>query len=148
MELNEILKGDAVAIAFIDSIRSIAHAWDDIIDRDHPQDDNAINAAFAEALVILPRNPFYAAHFQVLSPLVMSSILSWIGATRMERDNGTEHDLRVALVTRAQYVQLVLVSAMLLGGFEYASSIASDILRWGHSETFDEYVTALKRERG
>lgn len=137
------MRGNAAAADFLEVAFRIAHAWDDLIDQDKAYTDRDINRAFLDALVVLPRNPFYRAHFDALNPVLANAITNWHIATRLERV-GTHKGRRQAYVLRAAYVDLVTHSALLLGGMEWAVAVGAELRPM--AEDYDSYLTNLKAE--
>jgi hypothetical protein len=148
--VTEAVGGDQHALVFLRSMASVMHTWDDLIDKDREVSDGEINAAFWLALVELPANPFYAAHADMLRPIVVQSILNWRAATQMEREATCEqyNDLKIAFIIRSTYIDLVVMSACVLGGPDWAAKVAPDLRRWAHSEGFKGYLDALAAEKG
>jgi hypothetical protein len=140
---------NADAMAFLRGIATVMHTWDDLIDRDRGVSDGEINAAFWLALVELPANPFYAANAEMLRPIIVQSIINWRAATAMERQATCEqyNDLKIAFIIRSTYIDLVVMSACILGGADWAAKVAPDLRRWAHSEGFKGYLDALAAER-
>ena len=133
------------AVDFLDGMIGIAHLWDDLIDRDKPVTDDAINQAFWFMLVDLPRNEFYQAHFNALNPIVMVSFMNWQAATLMERA-GTNDDKHIAFILRSAYVDLVTQCALIVGGKDWASKAVIEIRRFAHCEGFEKYLDSLQTE--
>jgi hypothetical protein len=69
---SEWFGGDEQALLMFRLFGELAHTWDDLIDRDKEVTDDAINKAFAIALVYLPANPFY----QRIQPQILPMWLS------------------------------------------------------------------------
>lgn len=118
----EWMKGDTAAAQFVVNLHGIFEIWDDLIDKDKPVSDANINAAFMGALVILPRNPFYQAHFTLLNPLVESAILDWHTANALEAKKD-EASLREAYVIRCSFYVVPVMCARIIGGQEWAQSV-------------------------
>lgn len=144
--LQNFLRNDAGAIAFVSQIFSVLHIWDDLVDRDREVPDGEIIGAFWIALIELPRNPFYRAHFDTLNPILQNAIINWIAANKLERE-GDEKDQSVAFILRGAYVDLLSMSALLVGGLPWSIEITPAIRRWSHGETFAEYLANLKIEK-
>jgi len=140
------LKGNAEAVAFFDGMTKVAQVWDDMIDRDRQSTPAEINEAFWQALVLMPRNAFYRAHFAELAPLVASAIVNWHGANALEQE-GSDADLDIAFATRGEYVNLLLQSALLIGGVEWAVAVAPVVRRHCHSEGREKYRTNLAAQK-
>lgn len=139
------LKGNQEAIAFATVMCGILHLWDDLEDRDKRIAREDINRAMYAALVVLPRNTFYQQHFEELNAMVSAAILSWHTANWFERE-GTEEDRHVSFVIRSDYCHIVLTAARLVGGYEWARSIAPAMRRFWHSEGFAGYLKNLAQQ--
>ncbi|WP_203234813.1 hypothetical protein [Modicisalibacter coralii] len=144
--LETWLKGDRDAVEFIGIISDIAHVWDDLIDRDHPVDDETIDRVFSNMLIDLPRNAFYVKHFDRLHAILTTAIANWQAANKMERE-GDDYERSIAFILRSSYVDLVTQSAYLLGGAAWARQVAEEIRLMTHRETYGGYLEALDRER-
>ena len=141
-----VCKGNTDALAFLEAVTEIAHVWDDLIDRDVQPADEEINNMMWLALVVLPRNAFYNANFAVLNPVLINAILNWQTATQLERDRAAPTDLPAAFILRSSYVDLIVMTAMLVGGKEHARQMAIHAHRLWHNEGFEEYLKELERE--
>ncbi len=146
--VEQAVKSNGEALTFLRTIARVLHFFDDLIDRDHPLDDAMIYARMWDALVGLPGDPFYARHYGTLSPILIQSILNWRIATNVERaPQATPGDLGFAFIIRSTYVDLVTMSAMIIGGVEHAIACGPAIRRWAHAETFPGYLRALALEK-
>lgn len=114
---------DRNAFEFLSAVYRIIELWDDLIDGDRTPVPDEINRAFYAALVTLPANPFYRAHGDVLGGAVLSCILAWHTANALH-GRSPEHDAQ-AYTLRKQFINLVALSATLLGGVELGQ-LASD----------------------
>lgn len=142
----EATKGNANATDFILKMVHVLHLWDDLIDRDKPVDDAAINRGFQFLLVDIPRNPFYAQHFGALNTLVSTAITNWHVATRMERE-GADYEKSIAFILRSSYIDLLTHIAAIVGGPEWAVQMADKARRFAHCETYGGYLLNLEREK-
>lgn len=133
------------AVDFLDGMIGVAHLWDDLIDRDKPVTDGAINQAFWFMLVDLPRNEFYREHFNALNPIVMVSFMNWQASNVMERA-GTNDDKHISFILRSAYVDLVTQCAFIVGGADWAAKMVPQIRRFAHCEGFDKYLVNLQTE--
>lgn len=73
----------------------MTHTWDDLIDRDKPVSQEAINEAFKIALVCLPNNKLYQAFLPQLLPLWVAVISAYETANKFEQ-NKDEHGIEIA----------------------------------------------------
>ena len=131
---------------FLRDMFSVAHAWDDLTDRDKPFDEAATDNAFEALLVRLPMNPFYTQHINLLHPIVMMAVLNWQMATRLERKADADTE-RFAYVLRSSYADLFPMVFWILKGKAAALDAAEEARRAVHSESICEYRAALVREK-
>jgi hypothetical protein len=134
--LHEWLRGNADAITFIRQIHEIAEVWDDLIDKDKPVCDSAINGAFYRALIGLPRNAFYREHFALLNPVMEAAILDWFTANDLEHRREGD-DLHTAYVLRCGAQALTVMAARIIGGVEWARRVNLELRSQG--DTWAEY---------
>lgn len=144
--LAECLQGNRDAVLFVQRLIDLAHFWDDLIDGDKKLSHADINGAMQSALVDLPLNPFYQRHLPTLMPLVIVAIHNWKAATDFERGS-SEHLKQVAFVLRSSYVDVLVMCAHLIGGWEHASEWVPRIREIVHDEGFDGFKAALEAER-
>ena len=141
-KIQAILLGNRDAAVFVAMVFRIFHAWDDLIDKDAPVPDAEINMAFYLAMVQVPRNPFYRANFAELSPIVSQAIANWMYATQAEREAPSE----ATFIVRSSYVDILLKSAEIVGGLNYAVGAQHAIREWFHAEGYAQYLTNLQNE--
>lgn len=138
--LPGFMKGNAAAIDCLMTIHRIVETWDDIIDKDQPLTPEDINGAFYQALVTLPRNPFYRDHFAELNPVFESAILDWFLANKLEAKGDTE-SLRGSFMLRCGVLSLTVISARIIGGVEWANKVNQELRSAG--EGWDDYVASF-----
>lgn len=143
---EHFLLGNEAAVAFNLLFRGILHTWDDLVDGDKPVSDDAIHGAFRSALVLLPANPFYRAHFAQLHPLIDNAILNWMAANAMEATEARS-DKEIAFIARSDYINVFIKSLEIVGGFEHARSVLPEVRRHWHAEGFDRYLLNLEAEK-
>ena len=141
-----VSKDDRDAANFLCAIVDVLHVWDDLIDQDSNLTLNAINGAFTAALIGLPNNPFYAKHFQVLNPILLSAINNWHVANVLE-NGSSEADKRIAFISRSSYIDLITQVAYIVGGHEWVMHVGPDIRRFAHGEGWEGYLQNLKQEQ-
>lgn len=148
-EFDEIKKAinsrNADAGAFLAQIVSILHFWDDLIDKDHKLSDRTINDMFELMLIFLPRNRFYMANFDMLNPILISAIQNWHLANTIERSEIRE-SYNISFIIRSSYVDIITMTAYLLGGQDFAQEIGMSIRLLAHKEGMTTYVSELSRE--
>jgi hypothetical protein len=140
------VKGDRVAADFLHKVTDLAHTWDDLVDRDKPVTDNQINVAFFDALT-LSNNAFYARYRAMLEPILINSIINWRVATTLERSEDSKV-LPISFILRSSYVDLLTMSACLIGGMNWAEDVGIAARQMVHGEGYDKYLSALITERG
>lgn len=126
-KIGYVLKNHAPAVNFFLILRSVLHFWDDLIDKDRPITDQDINGVMWNALVELPRNPFYRQHFDTLNPMLVNAIANWQAATEFERTGGAKR-LQIAFIARSDYLNLLLHSAYLVGGRDWMMQVTPLVL--------------------
>jgi hypothetical protein len=145
--LRWALKGDADAIGFVQALVRICDVWDDLIDRDATVQPEPIHQAFYLALVDLPGNPFYRAHFAALQPVIVGGILSWWASNRME-SSPYRRSRQIAFIARSQIAEVITMAAGLVGGIDWARSVGPDIKRLIHSDDMGQYLKELESKHG
>lgn len=138
-------KGDMDAALFLKAVTDAAHAWDDVVDADVRLDRSTIAKAFQALVLVIPANPFYRTHRASLDPLIQQAALNWLVATEIEREPGGP--LHVAYILRSSYIDLVAHVALLTGGPLWAQSVCRHVREINQTETMDDYLTNLDRER-
>lgn len=73
----------------------LLHTWDDLVDKDKPVDESAINGAFLTCLVYLPANPFYRRIQQAVLPMWLTVVSAYEVANKFQRDKD-EHGVEIA----------------------------------------------------
>jgi hypothetical protein len=139
------LKGDAEAVQFAVRIFRAAHIWDDLVDKDKPVTDDELYAVFWDLLINLPADRFYQKHFGLLSSTLMNAMMNWRVANTLERE-GSEKDKSIAFVLRGAYVDILTVSALIVGGLDWVKEVGPAIRRWAHEETFAQYLNNFAKE--
>lgn len=145
-QIANFLQGHKTATDFVCDMFVVLHIWDDLIDKDKNLTDAEIHQAFWYALVSLPSNPFYVQNFNALQPILVGAIINWQASNEMET-NGDDKDKSIAFILRGAYIDLVTISAYLVGGKDWVRQITPDIRRWAHQETFEEYLQNLTLEQ-
>lgn len=135
-----ITQGNEDAVDFLMSFFYACHLWDDLIDKDKERTDDHINNAFWTFIVTIPRNPWYIRNFHDLHPVIMNAIQEWMTANVLEKEDRQD----IAYTLRCSIVSVVHQAALICGGYEWAVEINPEIRRYTQSETFDEYLEALK----
>lgn len=145
-DLLRWMKGDKSAADYVEMMCSIAHTWDDLIDKDKDVSDDDINKLFCDVLIALPQNAFYKKHFEHLNPVLANSISNWLVATKLERQGG-DHERSIAFILRSSYVDLVTQAALLLGDQKWACEVGIEVRRFTHHETYGGYIESFSKEK-
>jgi hypothetical protein len=144
--VRKVLRGYQPAVDFFMVLGTIAHFWDDLIDKDRQVSDEEINGVMWNALVTLPNNEFYRQFFDALNPLLVTAIANWQTATAFERgDNPRQH--QIAFITRSDYANILIQAAYLVGGREWMLQMTPVIRDEWTDEDYATYADNLKKER-
>lgn len=147
--VNLAVQEDPTALKFLQDIARVLHTYDDLIDGDQPLSDADVHTAFWLALIEIPNNAFYMAHRSELQPILVNAIVNWRVANEIERGRaGRDAELlKISFITRSAYVDLLIMSAVLIGGIEWGVQQGIAIREWAHSETFNGYLVNLAAEK-
>jgi len=136
--------GNEAAVSFIEDLFSAWHTWDDLIDKDKPLSDEMINQAFLNAFIKLPRNPFYQANFNTLNMVLENSFVNWFAANKLEQ---AKENLEAAYALRNTYLNIIVACANVIGGVDWAASVAIDIqTQLKKNDPFEIYVAEFNKE--
>lgn len=136
--LADVLKDCTPAVDLCLALGMVSQVWDDIVDEGTSPN---INQAMFAALVEIPANPFYRAHFDQLHPLVSMACMDYLASVQLER--GSPHDRTLAFVMRDSYAAIVTQCAALVGGAAYAIAQSVRIRRAVHNEPLSQYLGEL-----
>jgi len=124
-DFERFMLGNEFATSLCLSLYHVMHVWDDLIDKDKPLQDEAINQAFFYVMGEMPVNPFFRTHVDALSATLRTVMLSWIASTDLERgEDETGRDL--AFGVRTSFVDFVMQCACLLGGYRHSQQVARE----------------------
>lgn len=138
-------KGNQSAVDYVLMVARVADVWDNLVDRDVPVSDEAINDAFWTLAVEIPGNPFYRAHIDDLRPVLATGITNWLIANKMERDNSLSHRaIEIANVIRYSIADVALMAALLCGGREWAAQVGPELRLRSQRSDLNEYINSLK----
>lgn len=135
---EEVLDLPEDAIEWLIALWQVVQLFDDIVDGDKIDRDNA-DMAIWNALVGLPSNPFYQAHMVVLLPLVSTAILKWKASDTVELAGEA---CATSFVWRAGYYDIVLATVQLVHGTQAAMEIGHVVLKL-YGESLDEYMKEM-----
>lgn len=137
--LLELVCGNTDAARFLVDIARCSHTYDDLIDKDKPQSDEAVHDLVWSLLVTIPTNPFYRANENTLRPVLITSIMNWRASVDMERSASVE-ELRIAHVTRYSLADVVLLCMVLTGGPDHAAQHARRARLMSQADTWAHYA--------
>jgi hypothetical protein len=148
MNLRELttiyFNGNEAAVSFIEDLFAAWHIWDDLIDKDKEITDESINQAFFTAFINIPRNPFYQANFNTLSPLLENAFINWFAANKLEQN---KENLEAAYALRNINLSIIVACANIIGGVDWAASVAIDIqTNLKKNDPFEVYVEEFNKD--
>lgn len=144
--IRAALRNHDQAVEVFLRLREILHTWDDLIDQDREVNLEAVNRAFFDLLVGLGQIPFWRAHQDRLSPVLVAAIANWHAANQFEAADD-ERRLHIAFIIRSDYANLLIVLAYLVGGYEWMREVTPTIRDLWTDETFASYLDNLASER-
>ena len=130
--------GNQDALNMYRAFVSLAHIWDDLIDRDKPVSADQINQAFLTCLVYLPANPFYRAIQDQIMPMWLVVVSSYEAANKFEGDKDP-HGIEIAHSLRYASGNIVAYAIHVCLGAEKAKAVIPDMWKSVFFERFDEY---------
>jgi len=138
-----LLKCDLNAMEMCFDLIYCGHFWDDLIDKDKIRTDQEIDHCFTAMLGRLPRNPFYQAYIRDLGPLMMSTVLQWKDANKLETV-GDIPERNMAFMLRNMLMQVVGYCIFLIGGEEWYAEAGEKFQRLCSMEIIPLYQVFMK----
>lgn len=146
-ERLEWFKGDQTAVDLYETVRVIAHTWDDLVDKDTEVTTEAVHQMMQMALVTLPLNPFFQKFSSTLYPVLVVAVVSYIASNKLEK-KGDDHSLELAHFLRYAIYMLPLMSMVLTGGLDHGVEMleksASRMIRERFEEFYKEHKDAAE----
>jgi hypothetical protein len=130
--------GNEQALHVYQMFVELAHTWDDLVDKDKPVSDDAINRAFAIALFYLPANPFYQSIQQAVLPMWLTVIQAYQTANQFERQKDP-HGIEIAHMLRYAVGNIVSYAITACVGAEQARAHIPEMWKTLVYERFDDY---------
>jgi hypothetical protein len=130
--------GNQDALRMYQSLVSLTHIWDDLIDKDKPVSDVGINQAFLTALVYLPANPFYRSIQADVLPMWITIVSAYEAANKFERDKDP-HGIEISHALRYATGHIVAYAIHACVGPELARTMVPDMWKAVFFERFDDY---------
>jgi hypothetical protein len=128
--------GDRDALDLYERVVFIAHAWDDLIDRDKPVD---VNGLMANLLLYLPANPVYRRFEADLRAIFMTSMVGYLAANRMEQ-SGDGHKVEIAHFLRYAVANVAVFLIGALNGLDKGAEIVAEAMPVMIPERVADYV--------
>lgn len=138
-----VYKGDQAAVQLALAFVQIASVWDDLTDGDRELDVEQLHAAFWNALVSIPLNPFYRRHIDMLQPLIQNGIYGWHNANTMQRTPGRQRE--IAHVIRYGAGDVIVFMAALVGGYAWALEHGPNLRLRVMRDSFQHFEQELEK---
>jgi hypothetical protein len=116
----------------------LAHTWDDLVDRDKPVSQDAINNAFLICLAYMPANPFYQQIQQAVLPMWLTVVSAYQTANKFEQDKD-EHGLEIAHTLRYAAGNIIAYAVHVCVGPEKAKEVLPDMWKTVVAERYADY---------
>jgi len=130
--------GNQDALNMYKMLVDLAHAWDDLVDKDKDLGEAAINNAFLIALVYLPANPFYQHIQRDVMPMWLTVVSAYQTANHYERAKD-EHGLELSHMLRYAAGNIVAYAVHVCVGADRASELMPEIWKAMVPERYEEY---------
>lgn len=142
--ISRWLQGDPYAIELVNTINGISQVWDDLYDRDQPVETWQINQMMMQALITIPRNPFYQKHFSELQPIIEHALMTWLDSNQLEQSEDPR-DWYVSYVLRSVTTDIFIHCCYLVGGAQWRLLAADEIRKtiYRDNESFGDYQTEI-----
>lgn len=141
-----VMQGDEDAVQFCLDVARVTDTWDNLVDADKPVTADQVNDMALRLLFGIRDNPFFRRHEAPLSATIRAGVLNWQVANRMQR---MDHEARVqAHVLRYTILDVVLMSAYLIGGQEWAVLHGPEIRRRSMRDTLSHFLQECAAKDG
>lgn len=138
-EVACVCGGDWQAAELIGKVWAFVEVWDDAIDGEKNETDEAIHEAFLFALFGLHRDPFFAKHRQALEPAFMLMVAEWQASNVLQR-SGVDEAVRTAHFLRCSPFTFFVAVAMAAGGLAAARRAAIYFRTLPQADKQDDFV--------
>lgn len=116
----------------------LAHVWDDLVDKDKPVTEDAINNAFLICLLYLPANPFYQQIQAAVMPMWLTVVSAYQTANKFEQDKD-EHGLEIAHTLRYAAGNIIAYAVHVCVGPEKAKEVLPEMWKTVVAERYADY---------
>lgn len=125
----------AVSIEWLKMVWDVMQFFDDIADND-PVKRTDLDTVIWSSFVGMPSNEFFIKNYQILLPILATSILKWQGADKAERAGLADEK---SFVWRAGFYDVILIVMQICFGAEVAAKHAEQVMRL-YGESFNDYL--------
>jgi hypothetical protein len=139
--LREACDGNASAIDYLLIIIETAHLWDDLIDKDSEITDERVNRVFSSIMIDLMRNEFFRRFHAELLPIMEIGILNWKASNVLE--GGDTEEKIAAHYMRHTVADVILMTARICRGRDYAESMIPQLLRRRRTDSFSQFIQEI-----
>lgn len=141
-KLNDWFAGNQSALDLYERLVFIAHTWDDLIDRDKPVGNDAINELVCNLLLYLPGNTFYRQYEVELRALILVGIVGYLTANRIEQDlvNPDGHQIELAHYLRYAVANAAIFMMTVLNGVHKTPAILAEAMPVMIPERLANYI--------
>ena len=115
----------------------IAEVWDDLKDKDREPSDREIAHAFESAMIRLQTNPFYLQNHAMLTAIITLAINAWHDSEDLKQGD-TEHLIQ-AFVLRNMGIEIAVMCAFLVGGYDHMRKVSLEMREFFRHETFEQW---------
>lgn len=132
------MAGNQEAVDAVFTITEICDVWDDLVDRDNPVSEDAVNGAFVKAFIALAGNSFYKRHEAQFFAILATGINAWLDANDLQKGK-TEKERMLAFYIRTFGFEITHLAAMLAGGWDHLRRVSLEMRMFFESETYAEW---------
>jgi len=137
--LNDWFLGNVDAQDLFTRIVFIAHAWDDLVDKDKPVPEGDVNLLMLNSMLHIPMNPFFRKYEAELRAVIFCSMISYMAANQMERSKN-EHKVEIAHYLRYAVTQVVVFMLGAIHGVDNAPAIVAEAMVYMMPERLSDYA--------
>lgn len=141
VKLREWMLGNEEAMRVCVQTSHIAEVWDDLHDGDREPTEREIAHAFESAMIHLQTNPFYMANHAMLVGLIVLVTNAWHDANEMA-ESPREVERMMAFQIRNMGIEIAIMCAFLVGGYDHMRAVSLQIRRYFIHETYQEWRNA------
>lgn len=145
MEKKDWFAGNVDALDLYERLVFIAHAWDDLIDRDKPVSDEKINKLVLNLLLYLPGNRFYRQYEIELRTLIIVGVVGYLTANLVERDSSSsDHAVELAHYLRYAVANVGIFMIYAMHGMDDAPAVLAEAMPVMVPERVAQYVEEVR----